>query len=247
MIRPRSFRTRLSPWPTVFMTTIRMRGQWCDNSDHVGVSLGHQLTELIKKEVNVNYVNNSATREMWKWLLFCYFWERKKKNSASLIFPKTADSFYSSIFLINTKLYTVEFLGHGHFSLSHRKWVLPYFLLLFCTFSLILWHTISNPAKTKKEVHLHDVLTDEWRDLTVPTNQRRHVQLAGRSLETVRTLGIWCVLIAYLWLLHYYPILLLQTMNLIDCVNLLKSKGFKYYSSQTEEHWLMLDIITPSF
>lgn len=124
---------------------------------------------------------------------------------------------------IFSKLWTY-FLPHifenTHFKLWSSFWDLDIFhsvmgkeiVLIFYFYFVPLvwyfdtWHTISNRAKNKR-VHLYDVLTEQWRGSQfLLTTERRHVQLAGRSDTVYWMLCIWCVLIAYLWLL-YYPIL----------------------------------------
>lgn len=75
------------------------------------------------------------------------------------------------------------------------KRVFPYFLLLFCTFSLLhLQYTLLATQPKTRYIRMG------WQT-SVWGSQKRLVQLAGRSCDDQE-----CVLIAYLWLLCY-PIL----------------------------------------
>lgn len=93
------------------------------------------------------------------------------------------------------------------------KWVLPYFLLLFCTFSLLLWHLQYTLLATQPKTRYICMCwqTSEW------GSQKGLVQLAGRSCETVYWMCAYCIFMITL-LSNFIHFELQPTMSLIHCV-----------------------------
>lgn len=121
MIRPRTFRTRLSPWGTVTMTTVWTQELYQDNIDDLSILLEHHSDSDVQwpfcfwEEENVNnsifFVASTPTAQQnyWEWHLFCYSW--------------TA---HMQMWLINSIIY---FLQHifGNTNLQSSNWDMDIF------------------------------------------------------------------------------------------------------------------------